>query len=213
MSATTPFSVVLEQVIPAREYLAFEMTKGQVLRIVDLEGKQVTDVGAFNLSDLGEKLNAENTMLINGTIRPTTGHVLCSDDCAPMFTVIADSVGRNYLAGAVCSEEANFVRYGVRGTRNCRDNLTMAVSRWGISKRQIQGAFAAFLNIVHHPDGRVEIAEPLSKPGDFIDLRAEMDMLVAVTNCPQERNPCNAWNPTAVKIVVYTPDVRPLERA
>lgn len=198
-----PGAIDLEKIIPACEYTAFTLEKGKVLRIVDLDGKQVTDVAAFNLGELGEKLNAENTMLLNGSIRPTTGNVLYSDDCQPMFTIIADTVGRNYLAGAVCSEEANFVRYGVRGTRNCRDNLAMAVSPWGITKRQIQGAFAPFLNIVHHPDGRVEIAEPISKPADYIDLRAEMEMLVAITNCPQARNPCNGWNPTPVKIVVY----------
>jgi uncharacterized protein YcgI (DUF1989 family) len=204
-SATVPGVIEFEQVVPAREYVAFEMPKGKVLRIVDLEGKQVTDVAAFNLQDLGEKLNAEITMLLTGTIRPTAGHVLYSDDCQSMFTIVADTVGRNYLAGAVCSEEANFVRYGVRGSRNCRDNLAMAVARWGIGKRQIQGAFAPFLNIVHHADGRVEIAEPLSRPGDHIDLRAEMDLLVAVTNCPQERNPCNGWHPTPVRLVVYEP--------
>jgi uncharacterized protein YcgI (DUF1989 family) len=198
-------SIDFEKVIPAEEYTAFTLEKGKVVRIVDLEGKQVTDVAAFNLMDFGEKLNAEITMLLNGSIRPTMGSVLYSDDCTCMFTIIADSVGRNYLAGAVCSEEANFVRYGVRGTRNCRDNLAMAVSPWGITKRQIQGAFAPFLNIVHHPDGRVEIAEPLSRPGDYIELRAEMDMLVAITNCPQARNPCNGWNPTPVKIAVYAP--------
>jgi len=207
--AAIPGAIDLEEIIPAREYTAFTLEKGKVVRIVDLDGKQVTDVAAFNFKELGEKLNAENTMLLNGSIRPTTGNVLYSDDCNPMFTIIADSVGRNYLAGAVCSEEANFVRYGVRGTRNCRDNLAMAVSRWGITKRQIQGAFAAFLNIVHHPDGRVEIAEPTSRPADYIDLRAEMEMLVAITNCPQERNPCNGWNPTPVKIVVYAPPPRP----
>lgn len=198
-------TIVKEEVIPAREYSACALEKGQILRIVDLEGKQVTDVAAFNLHEVEERLNAENTMLINRSIRPTTGHVLYSDDCNPMFTIIADTVGRNYLAGAVCSEEANFVRYGVRATRNCRDNLAMAAAPWGITKRQVQGAFAAFLNMVHHPDGRTEIMEPTSSAGDYIDLRIEMDMLAAISNCPQERNPCNGWNPTPVRIIVYAP--------
>jgi uncharacterized protein len=204
-----PGAIDFEKTIPAQEYTAFTLEKGKVVRIIDLEGKQVTDVAAFNLADLGERLNPQITMLLNGSIRPTTGNVLYSEDSNPMFTIVADTVGRNYLAGAVCSEEANFVRYGVRGTRNCRDNLAMAAAPWGITKRQIQGAFANFLTIVHHPDGRVEIAEPLSKPGDYIDLRAEMKMLVAITNCPQARNPCNGWNPTPVRIVVYTPHQQP----
>ena len=205
---TIPGPIDFDQIIPACEYTAFTLQKGKVVRIIDLEGKQVTDVAAFNLAELGEKLNAEYTMLLNGSIQPTTGSVLYSDDCNPMFTIIADSVGRNYLAGAVCSGEANSVRYGVQGTRNCRDNLSMAVNPWGIRKRQIQGAFASFLNIVHHSDGRVEIAEPTSEPGDYIDLRAEMEMLVAISNCPQARNPCNGWNPTSVRVVVYMPPPR-----
>lgn len=206
--STISGAIDFEKVIPAQEYMAFTLEAGKVIRIVDIDGKQVTDVAAFNLTDFGEKLNAEITMLLNGSIRPTLGSVLYSDDCTPMFTIIADTVGRNYLAGAVCSEEANFVRYGVRATRNCRDNLAMALNPWGITKRQIQGAFAPFLNIVHHPDGRVEIAEPTSKPGDYIELRAEIAMLVAITNCPQARNPCNGWNPTPVKVVVYSPPSR-----
>lgn len=197
--------IIRDEVIPAREYTAFPMETGEILRLIDLEGKQVVDVAAFNKNEVEERLNAEISMLVNGSIRPTTGHVLYSDDCRPMFTISADSVGRNYLAGAVCTEEANFHRYKVRGTRNCRDNFAMAVANWGITKRQIQGAFAAFLNMIHHPDGRTEIVEPTSRPGDFIDLRAEMNLLVAISNCPQERNPCNGWKPTPARIVVYKP--------
>jgi uncharacterized protein len=201
--------VLKDVVIPAREYTAFVMEKNQVLRIIDMEGKQVVDVAGFNILELEERLNAEITMLLNGSIRPTTGHVLYSDDCNPMFTIVADSVGRNYLAGAVCSEEANFARWRVHGTRNCRDNFAMAVAPWRITKRQVQGAFAAFLNMVHHRDGRTEIIEPTSKPGDYVELRAEMNMLVAVSNCPQERNACNGWNPTPIKLLLCAPTARP----
>jgi uncharacterized protein len=201
--------VLKDVVVPAREYTAFVMEKNQVLRIIDMEGKQVVDVAGFNILELEERLNAEITMLLNGSIRPTTGHVLYSDDCNPMFTIVADSVGRNYLAGAVCSEEANFARWRVHETRNCRDNFAMAVAPWGITKRQVQGAFAAFLNMVHHRDGRTEIIEPTSKPGDYVELRAEMNMLVAVSNCPQERNACNGWNPTPIKLLLCAPTARP----
>jgi uncharacterized protein YcgI (DUF1989 family) len=205
-------TIVREEVIPARGYTAFPLDRGQVLRVIDLEGQQVTDVVAFNRADHGERLNAETTMLINRSIRPTTGDVLYSEDGHPMFTIVGDTVGRNYLAGAMCSEEANFVRYRVRGTPNCRDNVASAVAPWGITKREVQGAFATFLNMVHHPDGRTEIQEPTSKPGDHIDLRAEMDLLVAISNCPQERNPCNGWKPTPVKVVVHDRPARREER-
>jgi uncharacterized protein YcgI (DUF1989 family) len=195
--------ILRDETIPAREFLAFTMKKTNILRIIDIEGQQVADTICFNINNLDEKLNNENTMLLNYTYNPTEGHVVYSDDCNPMFTILRDTVGRNYPGGAMCSEELNRLRYDVPGTRNCRDNLTMAVRSWGVSKRQLPGAFTPFMNVVHYPDGRAEIAEPTSEPGDYIDLRAEMDLLVAISACPQERNPCNGWNPTPLRVVVY----------
>jgi uncharacterized protein YcgI (DUF1989 family) len=176
-----------------------------VLRIIDIEGKQVADTICFNLHNLAEKMNNENTMLVNHTYNPGIGHVVYSDDCNPMLTIVHDTVGRNYPGGAMCSEELNRVRYGVPGTRNCRDNLAAAVAPWGIEKRHLPGAFTPFMNVVHYPDGSAEIAEPTSIPGSYIDLRAEMDLMVAISACPQERNPCNGFNPTSLRAIVYHP--------
>jgi uncharacterized protein YcgI (DUF1989 family) len=204
-AAVVPGEMLRDLVIPAREYAAFTMYAANVLRIIDLEGKQVADTISFNLHDLAEKMNNENTMLVNHTYNPTEGHVVYSDDCRPMFTILRDTVGRNYPGGAMCSEELNRLRYGVPGTRNCRDNLADAVAPWGIGKRDIPGAFTPFMNVVHYPDGSAEIAEPTSRPGSYIDLRAEMDLLVAISACPQERNPCNGFDPTSLRAIVYHP--------
>lgn len=198
--------VIRDHVIPARGYEALTMMRGNVLRIVDLEGQQVADTICFNLHALDEKMNNENTMLINHTYNPTEGHVVYSDDSNPMFTIIRDKVRRNYPGGAMCSEELNRLRYGIPGTRNCRDNLTLAVRPWGIWKRALPGAFTPFMNVVHEPDGTARIEEPPSKAGDYIELRAEMDLLVAISACPQDLNPCNGWNPTSLGIVVYHPE-------
>jgi uncharacterized protein len=198
-----PGDALQEFVIPAREYHAFTMRTGNTLRITDIEGKQVADLVCFNLSTPEERLNNEYTMLLNSTYNPTTAHVVYSDRCNAMLTILKDTVGRNYPGGAMCSEELNFRRYGVPGTRNCRDNLAMALRPWGIEKRDIPGAFTPFMNVTHHADGAATIDEPTSKPGDHIDLRAEMDLLVAISACPQERNPCNGWNPTSLGCIVY----------
>lgn len=200
-----PGELLRDVFIPAREFAAFTMYATNVLRIIDVEGKQVADTIAFNLHDLAEKMNNENTMLVNHTYNPTEGHVVYSDDCNPMFTILRDPVGRNYPGGAMCSEELNRVRYGVPGTRNCRDNLADAVRPWGIGKRDLPGAFTPFMNVVHYPDGSAEIAEPTSEPGSYIDLRADMDLLVAISACPQERNPCNGFNPSSLRAIVYHP--------
>ena len=195
--------ILRDEVLPGKTQTVFTMQVGQFLRIEDVEGKQVADLICFNLHDLTDKLNNENTMLLNHTYNPTQGHALYSVNCNRMFTITEDIVGRNYPGGAMCSEELNFLRYGIRGTQNCRDNLTAAVRSWGIAKHELPGAFAPFMNVLHLPDGRAEIAEPTSRPGDYIELRADMDLLVAVSVCPQELNPVNGWKSTPLRIVVF----------
>lgn len=204
-SSDVPGEVLQRLHIPARGHTAFEMRSTNVLRIIDTEGEQVADLVAFNLNDTWERLNGESTMLLNGTYNPRQGAVVYTDDCNPMFTIIDDPVGRNYPGALMCSEEMNRHRYGVPGTLNCRDNLTAALRPYGIGKRQIPGAFTPFMNVIHHPDGRAEIAAPPSKAGDHIDLRAEMDVLVAISACPQERNPVNGWSPSPLDVIVYHP--------
>jgi uncharacterized protein len=202
-AASVPGDVLRDEVIAPREYTSFTMRRTNVLRIIDLEGQQVPDVIAFNLEDLEESLSTGFTTHVLGTYNPTEGHVLYSDNVRPMFSIAKDTVGRNYPSPVECSDELNFVRYGVPGTRNCRDNLAMAIRAWGLSWRDVPGAFAPFMNVVHDQEGGWRIEEPPSKPGDHIDLRAEMDLLVAISNCPQERNPCNGFNPTPLRTIVY----------
>lgn len=204
-SYTVPGEVLQHIHIPAREYAAFVMRASNVLRVIDAEGQQVADIVAFNLADYTERMNGEFTMLVNHTYNPTEGAVVYSTLCNPMMTIIDDKVGRNYPGGAQCSEPLNRLRYGIPGTRNCRDNLTHALRPWGIPEHDLPGCFTPFMNVLHRPDGSADIAEPTSKAGDYIDMRAEMDLLVAISACPQERNPCNGWNPTSLDLRVYHP--------
>jgi uncharacterized protein YcgI (DUF1989 family) len=206
MTATPPVGAIsLEHVIPPKEYLGLELKKGQVMRIVDMEGKQVPDVVCFNLHDASEKLSCNNSRLIQKRWIFTTGHVLYSDEGNIMLTIVGDTVGIHHASGGCCNEPANFRRYGVPGTRNCRENLTLAAAPLGITQKDIPGAFCPFMKVIQYSDGRYEIEEPTSKPGDYIDLRADMDVFVAISNCPQDKNPCNGFNPTPLKIVVYKP--------
>jgi uncharacterized protein len=198
-------SITLDKIIPPKEYLGVELKKGQVLRIVDVEGKQVPDIVCFNLKDPKEKLSCNNSRLIQKRWIFTTGHVLYSDEGNEMLTIVGDTVGIHHASGGCCSEPANFRRYGMRHTRNCRDNLTMAAAPLKVTQKDIPGAFCPFMKVIQYEDGRYEIEEPTSKPGDYIDLRADMDLFVAISNCPQDKNPCNGFNPTPLGIVVYTP--------
>lgn len=196
-------SRVSESIIPPKEYLGVELTKGQILRIVDVEGKQVPDLVCFNMKDPTEKLSCNNSRLIQKRWRLTTGHVLYSDEGHEMLTIVGDTVGIHHASGGCCNEPVNFRRYGVHGTRNCRENMALAAECIGITQKDIPGAFCPFMNVVQYDDGRYEILEPTSKAGDYIDLRAEMDLFVSISNCPQEKNPCNGFNPTPLKIEVY----------
>lgn len=200
-----PGKVVREVIVPAREYLSLEVKKGQVLRLIDIEGQQVIDLFAFNLNDLQERSSAWATRGINEKWRIMEGHSIFSQRCNKMYTIIDDKVGKNVLDGGFCTEEINYARYGIKGTRNCRDNFIMAVAPYGLTTKDIQedGNATFFMNLAPAPDGAYVIGEPIKQPGRYIDLLADVDLLVAISNCPQEHNPCNAFHPTPVKIVVY----------
>jgi hypothetical protein len=198
-----PGSVAKEWIIPAREYAAFTIGKGQTLRFVDIEGKQVPDLICFNEGDLTEHLNMGNSLLLNKRRELRQGDILYSVNCNPMMTITGYSNEESYSYGPMCSEELNRIRYNAPGTRNCRDNFAMALAPWGFNRRQIPNAFVPFMRVVVEPDGTMAIQEPTSQAGDYYDLRAEMDLLVAVSNCPQERNPCNGFNPTSMGVIVY----------
>lgn len=198
-----PGKILSEFVIPAKEYASLTMKEGLTLRLIDIEGKQVPDVVCFNERDLSEELNMGNSLLINRRRELIKGDVLYSVICNPMMTITGYSNPLSYSYGPMCSEEVNRIRYGVACTRNCRDNFAMALKGWGFTARSIPNAFVPFMRVEVEADGRMEIKEPTSKPGDYYDLRAEMDLVIGISNCPQERNPCNGFNPTQIGVIVY----------
>ena len=202
------YDIAFEETIAARGQTAFVMRAGQVLRIIDVAGQQVADLICFRLDDYGDKLSVHNTLLLNQTIYITTGHTLQSTECTTMMTIVEDTVGVHDLIAGSCSEHTNAVRYGVRGTPNCRRNFELALQPYGIPMREIPYSFNIFMN-VPVTDTETKIIEPVSEPGDLIDLRAEVDLLVAISNCPQERNPCNAFVPTELRLLVYEPQRLP----
>ena len=200
-----PGRIVHEWVVDARGYSGFTMPAGQVLRFVDLDGKQVPDIVCFNEHDLTEELNLGNSLLLNKHREFVERDVLYSVTCNPMMTIAGYSNGVSYSYGPMCSEELNRIRYGVPGTPNCRDNFAMALKDWGFGPREIPNAFVPFMNVVVTEEGTLEIREPTSLAGDFYDLRAEMDLVIGVSNCPQERNPCNGFDPTPIGITLFEP--------
>jgi uncharacterized protein len=195
------------EIIPAKGHLAFPMKRGQTLRIEDLEGEQAVDLICYRLDDLAEKFWAAHSAKLNGTIYLTAGHVLYSDRANPMMTIVEDTVGVNDVICGSCSYALDVVRYGEdKAQPGCMDNFEAAIAPWGLARTDVPMCFNIFLRYPVEEGGRVSIdQEPPSSAGDHMLLRAEMDLLVAISNCPQENNPCTGFNPTPLGITVSTP--------
>jgi hypothetical protein len=200
-----PGRVVDDRVIPPGGEWSGVVRRGQLVRLVDLEGRQAVDFLCYNAADPGERYNAADTMKLAGTIALTAGHHLYSDMGRPLFTIVADTVGRHDTIGGCCSAESNRLRYGVEGTPNCRDNFLRALARFGLGKKDIVANLNFFMHVPVGSDGSMRIADGQSRPGDYVELRAEMDVLAALSNCPQIYNPASGGRPTPIRLVIYEP--------
>jgi len=199
-----PGRVVRVVEIAARHGIALEVGRGQVLRIVDVEGQQVGDLVCFNRDDLTERYSPQNTILFNRTIYPKVGAVLVSDRGRAMMRLVADTVGVHDLICGSCSEEYYRDRLDYREPhRSCRGNLAEAMAPWGVDLQDIPFSFNVFMQWPVAGDGAVRPMAAPSGPGDYVDLRAEMDLVVANSACPSDITPTNAHRPTPMRFVLY----------
>jgi urea carboxylase-associated protein 1 len=181
-----------------------EVRRGQTLRIIDLEGNQAVDFVIFNLHDESERYSSCETISRQRNVFLSTGTVLYSFDGNAMMTITADSCGRHDTSGGACSVESNALRYGfhTRCQHACVDNFLDGLVRRGLGKRDLVSNINWFMNVPIEADGSLGIVDGISAPGKYVELRAEMDCLVVVSNCPQINNPCNGFNPTPIRMVV-----------
>lgn len=203
MSQRVSETVIREHEIPPGGHFAAEISAGQVLRVIDVKGKQVADLVCFNAANLQEKLSTHNTVSLNRQVFPRVGYGLYSDEANRMMTIIADTCGVHDILAGACSRFTNERRYGISDTANCRDNLAAALKPWGISWKEIPYNMNVFMNCPIGPDGSWSIEAPKSKPGDYVDFRAEMAVLVAISNCPQVNNACNAFKLKPLRAIIY----------
>jgi urea carboxylase-associated protein 1 len=200
-------AAVYSKVIPSGEGWLHRLGSGQTLRIVDLEGNQAADTFFFNADDLTEKYSAQDTLREQGAIYLTTGSVLMSNMCRPMLKVTADTCGRHDTLGGACAAESNMVRYGLetRFMHNCRDTFLLEIARSGLalSKRDLTHNINFFMNVPVTPEGELTFADGVSKPGKYVEMIACMNVWCLISNCPQLNNPCNAYNPTPIKVMVF----------
>ncbi len=200
---------VTNQRHPAGEPILFQLKQGQTLRIVDLEGNQAADVIFYSVADLAEHYSATDTLLRQGGIYLTTGSVLVSNEGRPMLTITADTCGRHDTLGGACAAESNTVRYALQKKfmHSCRDNYLLAIQHAdiGLTKADLVPNVNFFMNVPVTADGQLTFADGVSGPGKYVEMHAEMDVWVLISNCPQLNNPCNAYNPTPVQLLVWDP--------
>jgi len=183
-----------------------ELKAGQTLRIHDLEGNQAVDTLFYNAADPRERYDAQRTLRRQRNIYLTTGTVLYSNLGHPMLTIVADTCGRHDTLGGACAQESNTVRYALekRYMHSCRDNYLHACAHDGrLSKRDLAANVNFFMNVPVTPTGGLTFEDGISAPGKYVELRAEMDVIVLISNCPQLNNPCNAYNPTPAELAIW----------
>ncbi len=202
-----PRQAVHDEVIAAGEPWLGDVEQGQILRIVDLEGNQAVDTLFYNAHNTEERYSAVDTIRAQGNIYLTTGTPLRSNLGASMLTIIEDTCGRHDTLGGACSAESNSVRYALekRHMHSCRDNFLLALARHdhGLSKRDLPSNINFFMNVPVTSDGALRFEDGISAAGRYVQLRAQMDVLVLISNCPQLNNPCNAFNPTPIQILIW----------
>ena len=211
-SSLDPRTAVVDAVVDAGDPWIHEIKKDQVFRILDLEGNQAVDTLFFNARDINERYSAADTVRAQGALYLTTGTQLMSTEGNVMLTITADTCGRHDTLGGACSCESNTVRYALdkRPMHSCRDSFLHALAHYdfnqssgGLTKRDITSNINFFMNVPVTPQGGLSFADGVSAPGKYVEMRAEMDVLCLISNCPQLNNPCNAYNPTPVRVLIW----------
>jgi uncharacterized protein len=194
-------------VIPAGEPWAREIQQGQYFRIVDLKGNQAADTLFYNARDYSDRYSAQDTIREQGNLYLTTGARLISSAGNLLLTIVADTCGRHDTLGGACATESNMVRYAIekRHMHACRQSFVKAMIDWGrgMDKRDITSNINFFMNVPVTPEGKLTFEDGVSEPGKYVEMRAEMDVLAMISNCPQLNNPCNAYDPTPIEILIW----------
>jgi urea carboxylase-associated protein 1 len=193
-----------DEIVPALAPWLHHIKQGETLRIVDLEGNQAVDFLLYSAADDAERYSMQDTVSAQGNLFLRTGTVLRSNEGRPMMTIAASAVEYHDTIGGACSCESNTLRYGhhTKAQHACVENFLEANLSEGRGKRDIVSNINFFMNVPVEPDGSLGIVDGISAPGLTVDLRAEMDVIVVVSNCPQVNNPCNGFNPTPVRMIV-----------
>jgi urea carboxylase-associated protein 1 len=206
-----PHHAVIDEICAAGEPWVKLVKQGQIFRIVDLEGNQAVDTLFFNANNAVERYSATDTIRAQNKLYLTKGSKLYSNLGNVMLTIVADTCGRHDTLGGACAAESNTVRYALEKfpMHSCRDNFLHALAhdplcqQLGMNKRDLPSNINFFMNVPVTEAGGLDFVDGISASGKYVEMRAEMDVLVLISNCPQLNNPCNAYNPTPIRLLVW----------
>lgn len=198
-------TVIEDTVVPAEAPWSARVPAGSLLRLIDLEGQQAIDFLCYNADDPSERYHMANTIKVPCQIYLGKGSILRSSLARPMMTIIEDSCGGHDTIFGCCSFEVDQVRYGATNAECCQRNFERELAKHGVGPEHIVPNVNFFMNVPVGPEGAAQIVESQSKPGDYVDLRAEMDVLAVLSNCPEALNAATGTGPTPIRAIVYTP--------
>lgn len=195
-------------VVPPGDYWMGTVIAGETFRILDLEGNQASDTLFYNADDVSERYSACDTIREQRNVFLGLNTVIRSNLGRPMLTITADTVGRHDTLGGACAAESNTVRYALekKTMHSCRDSYMLAIAEnehFGLTKRDITHNINFFMNVPVTVEGGLTFADGLSAPGKYVEMHAHMNTLVLISNCPQLNNPCNAYNPTPIEVLIF----------
>ena len=201
---------IYRKVVEAGDYWLHVVERGQTLRILDLQGKQAVDTLFYNADDPLERYSAFDTIRAQGNIYLTAGTTLRSNQGNALMEIVADTCGRHDTLGGACSAESNTVRYALekKCMHSCRDSWLLAIAehpRFALSKRDITHNINFFMNVPVSADGGLTFADGISAAGKYVELKAAMNVLALISNCPQLNNPCNDYKPTPIEVLIWPP--------
>ena len=207
-SALQAEQAIYREIVPAGNYFMKRLNAGETIRILDLEGNQAADTLFYSADDPTERYSAVDTIREQGNVYLTTGTKLISNEGNVMLEIVADTCGRHDTLGGACATESNTVRYALekKCMHACRDSWMLAVAEndeFGMTKRDITHNINFFMNVPVTEQGGLTFEDGISAPGKYVELKATMDVIVLISNCPQLNNPCNGYNPTPIEVLIW----------
>ena len=207
-SALQPEHAIYRETVQAGDYFVRTITAGQTVRILDLEGNQAADTLFYSAADPTERYSAMDTIREQGNVYLTTGTKLMTNEGNVLLEIVADTCGRHDTLGGACATESNTVRYALekKCMHACRNSWMLAVAEneeYGLDKGDITHNINFFMNVPVTATGGLTFEDGISAPGKYVEMKAAMDVIVLISNCPQLNNPCNGYNPTPIEVLIW----------